>query len=193
MKNHEEKLLREKLSDSLRKKRYEHSLGVCEESVRMAKEFGADRDKAFVAGLLHDCAKCLRKAETDELIKKYDIELDSMTKQCEPVMHAPLGAVVAEHEYGIKDAEILDAIRYHTVARKGMSLLEKIVYVADMTEPHRDYPGVDELRKASKKDIDEAYAIAVKCSLIHNINKGSVIHPNTLEAWNDICEGGKGK
>lgn len=193
MKKQEEKLLKEKLSDALKKKRYEHSLGVCEESVRMAKQFGADKEKAFVAGLLHDCAKCLTKEEENEIIDRYEIKLDKMTEKCEPVMHAPLGAVVAENEYGIEDEEILNAIRYHTVAREGMSLLEKIVYVADMTEPLRDYPGVDELRKASKKSIDEAYAMAVKYSLLHNINKGSVIHPNTLEAWNEICEGGKGK
>lgn len=185
--------MKEKLSDALRKKRYEHSLGVCEEAVRMAKLFGADKDKAYIAGLLHDCAKCLTKEETEKIIDKYNIHLDIMTEKCEPVMHAPLGAVVAEHEYVITDVEILDAIRYHTVAREHMTLLDKIVYVADMTEPLRNYPGVDELRKASKRNIDEAYRMAVKFSLLHNIEKGSVIHPNTLEAWNEICEGSKGK
>lgn len=192
MKKQDEKLLKEKLCDALKKKRYEHSLGVCEECVRMAKQFGADKEKAFVAGLLHDCAKCLTKEEEKKIIDKYKINIDRMTEKCEPVMHAPLGAALAEHEYGIDDKEVLDAIRYHTVARENMTLLEKIVYVADMTEPQRDYPGVDELRRVSEKSIDKAYAMAVRCSLLHNINKGSVIHPNTLEAWNEICGGSKG-
>lgn len=177
-----------KLSAALKKKRFEHSLGVCDEAVKMAKRFGADEEKAYIAGLLHDCAKCLTRDEEKSVCEKYNVVTDEMTNLCHPVMHAPLGAVVAEHEYGITDDEILNAIRYHTVARAGMTLLEKIIYVADMTEPGRDYPGVDNLRRLSEKDIDAAYCEALKQSLLHNIEKGALIHPNSLEAWNDICK-----
>lgn len=176
-----------KLSQALDENRFKHSLGVCEESVRMAQLFGADTDKAYAAGLLHDCAKCLQRSEQIRLCEEYIT--DEMTKKCPPVIHAPLGAVIAQTEYGITDMDILNAIRYHTVARSGMSLLEKIVYVADMTEPNRDFFGVEVLRELSKKNIDEAFREAVKQSLIHNLRCGNFIHPNTLEAWNDIIQG----
>ncbi len=177
-----------KLAQALPQKRYLHSLGVCDESVRMAKLFGADESKAYLAGLLHDCAKAMTDDEQLKFCEKHKIELDEITKQCPPVIHAPLGAVMAQTQYGITDTEILNAIRYHTVARRGMSLLEKIVYVADMTEPSRDFSGVEVLRELSQTDIDEAFREAVKQSLIHNLRCGNYIHPNTLESWNDIVK-----
>lgn len=175
------------LQKSLKKKRFEHSLGVCDEAVKMAKLFGADPKKAYVAGLLHDCAKCLTHEEETEIMGKYSFEPDEMTMECHPVLHAPLGAIVAEHVYGIKDEEILDAIRYHTVARRNMTMLDKIVYIADVTEPNRDYDGVEVLRKLAKKNLDAAYKEAVYQALNHNLKKQTLIHPNTLEAWNEIC------
>lgn len=180
------KEMQSKLKAALKKKRYEHSLGVCAEAVRMAELFGADADKAYIAGLLHDCAKCLSEEQENEACQKYGYVPDIMTKVCHPVLHAPLGAVVAENEYGVTDREILDAIRYHTAARAGMTLLDKIVYVADMTEPGRDYDGAEHLRSLACKDIDEAYSEALRQSLMHNIKKGSIIHPNSLDAWNNI-------
>lgn len=180
------KEMQSKLRSALKKRRYEHSMGVCTESVRMAELFGADKDKAYIAGLLHDCAKCLSPEQEKEACKKYGYVPDLMTRVCHPVLHAPLGAVVAEHEYGVTDKEILDAIRYHTVARAGMTLLDKIVYVADMTEPGREYEGADRLRSLAHKDINEAFRAALSQSLMHNIKKGSIIHPSSLDAWNSI-------
>lgn len=180
--------MRDKLKKALNKKRYEHSLGVCEEAVKMAKRFGADAEKAYYAGLLHDCAKCLEPDEERMLCKKYSVELDEMTKLCHPVAHAPLGAVVAKYEYGIDDCEILNAIRYHTVAWANMTLLDKIIYTADMIEPNRDFDGVDKLRKLAEEDINDVYFECVRQSLMHNIERKTIIHPNTLEAWNAICK-----
>ena len=182
------KQMQDKLKRSLKKKRFEHSQGVCAEAVRMAELFCADTKKAYIAGLLHDCAKCLTRDEEKDICKKYNFEPDEMTKICHPVLHAPLGAIVARYEYGVEDPEILDAIRYHTVARANMTLLDKIIYVADMTEPHRDYEGVETLRRLSKKSIDTAFYEAVRQSLFHNVSKGAIIHPGTLEAWNAICK-----
>ncbi|MGN0182769.1 MAG: bis(5'-nucleosyl)-tetraphosphatase (symmetrical) YqeK [Candidatus Ornithomonoglobus sp.] len=181
------KEMQSKLQKALKKKRFEHSIGVRDEAVRMAEQFGADPEKAYVAGLLHDCAKCLKPEEEEELIARYGYELDEMTRLCHPVLHAPLGALAAKYEYGVEDEEILDAIRYHTVARADMTLLDKIVYVSDVTEPNRDYDGVDVLRRLAAKSIDEAYKEAVRQALLHNIKKETLIHPNTLEAWNEIC------
>lgn len=179
--------LREKLASTVKKRLFEHCSGVCSEAVRMAELFGADKDKAYVAGLLHDCAKWMDKSKQIELCGEYGIELDEVTLKCPAVIHAPLGAEVARREYGITDEETLDAIRTHTVAGKGLSLLAKIVYVADMTEPLRDFDGVEKLRKLSKKNIDDVYRETLRQTLIFNIEKGSVVHPNTLDAWNELC------
>lgn len=182
----DEKEMRKKLASALKKKRYKHSIGVSREAVRMAKLFGADEKKAYIAGLLHDCAKGFDRDEQLDICKKYNVRTDEMTDLCPPVLHAPAGAALAEHEYGIADPEILDAIRYHTVARRDMTLLDKIVYVADMTEPGRDYSGVEELRRLSAEDIDKAFFEAVRQSLMFNFEKKTIIHPNTLDAWNGI-------
>ena len=182
----DKKQMRERLKSVLKHSRYEHSLGVCSEAVRMAERFGADTDKAYIAGLLHDCAKCLSHNEEAELCKKYPDVADEMTLQCHPVLHAPLGAAIASNEYGITDPEILSAIRHHTTACSDMKLLDKIIYVADMIEPHRDYDGVDKLRRLADHDIDEAYSEAVRQTLLHNIIKGALIHPDTFDAWNSI-------
>ncbi len=181
------KEMQSRLQMALKKKRLEHSLGVSREAVKMAEKFGADPEKAYIAGLLHDCAKCLKPEEEEELITRYGYEPDEMTRLCHPVLHAPLGALTAKYEYGVDDEEILDAIRYHTVARAHMTLLDKIIYVADVTEPNRDYDGVETLRKLAAKNIDDAYKEAVRQALTHNIKKETLIHPNTLEAWNEIC------
>lgn len=179
--------LERKLKGVLDEKRYKHSIGVKNEAEKMAVIFGVDREKAIIAGLLHDCAKRMSFEESLEYCNKHNVELDDWTMRCPPVLHAPVGAVVAEYEYGISDSEILDAIRFHTVARQDMTLLDKIIYVADMTEPNRDFNGVSELRELSRKDIDSAYREAIFQSFKFNLEKGSIIHPNTVYAWNEIC------
>lgn len=180
--------IEQRIKRALDKKRYEHSLGVANEAREMALRLGADEDKAYLAGLLHDCAKCMSMEEYKALSLKYNVELDDITLNCPPVIHAPIGAAVAEYEYNITDSEILDAIRYHTVARENMTLLDKIIYLADMTEPGRDFDGVDEIRALAALDILNAYKRAVARSLIYNISKGKTVHPNTLYAWNELCK-----
>ncbi|MBQ3124388.1 MAG: bis(5'-nucleosyl)-tetraphosphatase (symmetrical) YqeK [Clostridia bacterium] len=181
------KEIESKLKNELDEKRYKHSISVADEAVRLAGLYGGDKEKAYLAGLIHDCAKCLPYDKAIELAKKYGCVLDDETLACPGVVHAPIGAVVAEHEYGISDTEILDAIRYHTVARKGMTLLDKIIYLADMTEPYRDFNGVENLRKLCNEDIDLAFCEALRRSLQFNIEKGNIMHPNTLYAWNEMC------
>lgn len=177
--------MEKKLAGTLERTRFEHSLGVCAEAERMAELFGADKNKARIAGLLHDCAKGLSAEQESDMCLKYGYEPDRMTLMCHPVLHAPLGAIAARAEYGVSDEEILDAIRYHTVARARMTLLDKIIYVADMTEPGRCFEGVTLLRRLAREDIDDAFFEALKQSLTHNIKKENIIHPNTLDAWND--------
>ena len=178
----------EKLKKSLSEKRFIHSLGVRDEAVKMAKKFGADEEKAYIAGLCHDCAKGLKINEQIELCKKYGIDLDENLMSCTPVIHAPLGAEAAKREYGISDTEILDAIRKHTTGSKYMTLLDKIIYVADMTEPNRDFDGVEILRRYAEENIDKAYLECLKQSVMFNVKANKFIHPDTLAAYNEMTK-----
>lgn len=168
------------------RKRLIHSFGVRDVAAKLAKQHGFDMEKAVVAGLLHDCAKGFSEEEQLRLCEEYGIKLDEVTLACPAVIHAPLGAEVARREFGICDEEVLDAIRYHTVARAGMTPLEKIVYLADMIEPLRIFDGVNELRRAAYSDLDRAFLDALNKSISFNLEKNSVIHPDTLNARNDM-------
>lgn len=181
-----EKEMKERLKAALKPKRYQHCMGVCSEAVRMAKLFGADREKARIAALLHDCAKCIEHKEQLKLCEKYGIELDEITLKCPAVIHAPLGAAIAKAEYEIEDEEILRAVALHTTGGADMTTLDKIIYIADMIEPSRDYKGVDELRSLTRKDLDDAMFEALQSTLKFNLKKGAVIHPDTISAWNSL-------
>lgn len=140
---------------------------------------------------MHDCAKGYDTDEQIELCQKYGVVLDDITLACKPVIHAPLGAKIAKTEYGVNDKDVLDAIMCHTVAKENMSLLDKIIYIADMIEPMRDFDGVEELRKAAYENIDRAFILGLKQSIVFNAQKNKIIHPNTLSAWNYMLMNGK--
>lgn len=178
--------MKERLKKALKESRYLHSIGVCETAVEMAKLYGVDEEKAYIAGLLHDCAKCFSNEEQLRLCDEYGIELDEITLACPAIIHAPLGAAIAESEYGIKDEEILRAIRLHTTGGERMTKLDKIIYIADMIEPHRDYEGVDRLRKLAYGNLDKAMLASLQSTLKFNVQKGATIHPDTLSAWNSL-------
>ncbi len=184
--------IKETLKSLLSPKRYQHTLGVCETALELATIYGVDTKKAYLAALLHDCAKYMSIEEQLKKCGQLGVVLDSESLLCAPVIHAPLGAQIAKDEYGIDDEEVLNAIKYHTVARVGMSKLEKIIYIADMTEESRDYHEVDMLRKISKTDLDKAMAKCIGECIIFNIKKGKTIHPNSIKCYNElICKEAK--
>ncbi|WP_040228880.1 bis(5'-nucleosyl)-tetraphosphatase (symmetrical) YqeK [Bhargavaea cecembensis] len=164
--------------------RFEHVLRVADEAVRLAERFGIDREQAKTAALLHDVAKAMPKDELRRLVSS-EGDPQGVLDFHHELWHAPAGALIAEQEFGIRDKAILDAIRFHTTGRKGMSGLEQVVYVADMIEPGRDFPGVGELREAARESLKES---VLACSA-HNIRylagKRAQIHPDTLECFND--------
>lgn len=178
----------DRLKKTLPEKRYIHSLGVAEEAKRLAALYGADAEKAYTAGLLHDCAKGYTIERQIELCGELDVNLDAETLQCPAVIHGFLGRAIAKTEYGISDKEILDAIEYHTVGRAGMSVLEKIIYIADMTEVNRDFPGVDELRKTVGENLDEAIIKSIDQQLRLQSERRGTIHPNIIYLWNDLIK-----
>ena len=166
------KKLRKKVKDVMTKARYEHTLGVEFTASCLAMRYEVDIDKAELAGLLHDCAKCIDDEEARDDCKKYNIMLTEVEKRNPFLVHSKLGAVYAEKIYGIEDEEIISAIRFHTTGKPDMTLLEKIIYIADYIEPGRDKaPNLQAIRKMAFIDIDEAMYMILKDTLDY-LDKG---------------------
>ena len=160
------KKLRKKMKDVMTKSRYEHTLGVEFTAAAMAMRYGVDIDKAELAGLLHDCAKCIDDEEKLDECKKYGVELTDVEKRNPFLIHSKLGAVHAKELYGVKDEEILSAIRFHTTGKPDMTTLEKIIFIADYIEPGRDKAAnLQEIRRMSFVDIDEAMYMILRDTL----------------------------
>lgn len=185
---------REELSELLRgllkPSRYEHSLNVASSAVLLAKRYGEDEEKAYLAGLLHDICKNLSYEEQyaymlrePSLSKELPKELFENRK----LWHAPAGAVYIREELKIVDEDIIAAVKYHTTARAGMSLLEKIIYTADFISADRTYEGVDAIRAKAFSDIDEAVLEGTAFSLGKLIGQRKTINRDTLEAYNEGC------
>ncbi|MBR9944939.1 bis(5'-nucleosyl)-tetraphosphatase (symmetrical) YqeK [Clostridiaceae bacterium Marseille-Q4145] len=149
--------LKKDLKKNMDESRYEHTLGVMYTSAALAMRYECDLDKALLAGLMHDCAKCMPNAKKLKTAEKYGLEITDLEKKNPFMLHAKVGAVLAEKKYDITDEEVLGAIRWHTTGRPDMTLLEKIVYVADYIEPKRDKaPNLGEIRKLAFIDLDRA-------------------------------------
>ena len=180
-----------KLKATQHERRFNHTLGVVSEAERLAPKFGVDVRKAKLTALLHDCAKNLDESTGENffvLCQKYGVKLDECAKNESALVHAFLGAAVAYKEYGIEDNEILEAIYYHTTARANMTPLEKLIYIADMTEPGRTIEQAKEIRRLVEENIDEALIYAIGCSIKHVIKKGTLIHPDSVHALNYLIE-----
>lgn len=154
---------KEKLCGMLNEKRYIHSINVAKEAYKLAKQYNADEEKAYYAGLLHDCAKDIPLEKQFELIDKYN-EYEIMEDELEfsKVIHALCGPIVAKKEFNVEDKEILDAIRYHTLGSINMTMLDKIIYIADLISEDRLYTGVEKLRELSYENIDKAIIMSIE-------------------------------
>lgn len=169
----------------LKPKRFVHSLAVAEEAVRLARRYGADPVKAKTAGLLHDIMKNTDPADQLQILSEFGILMTDVERSAEKLYHAMSGAAFAEHILGVKDREILDAVRYHTTARGGMSLLEKVLYLADFTSADRRYDDVDVMRRLVDEDMGEAMAYALSYTIRELLEKESAVHPDTIAAYNE--------
>lgn len=170
-----------KLKKELDSQRYEHTLGVERMARNMARIFGEDEERAALAGLLHDCAKCLPLSQMQKAAK--NVSIDPVMNESKALMHAVAGMCLAESVYGVTDEQVLGAIRWHTTGRANMTALEKIIYLADMIEPNRKpYPGLEELREKCMFDLDSAMHLALRMSLEHVQQQGKTLHPDTLAA-----------
>lgn len=184
-------IIQEKLKNTLSEKRYKHSLGVADEAVKLAKLYGADVEKAYVAGLVHDCAKEIKTEAAVKMLKEdYNIIPEESFLYVPRLLHGLLGSCIARSEFGINDEEIIDAVRYHTTGKADMSLLTGIVYIADYIEPGRSYNDVDVLRKITYKNLEEGILYSSDYTICDLVKKGIVIHPDTMYCRNYLIKKG---
>lgn len=172
------------LQGNINEKRFQHTLGVEKMAVKLAKMYGADVRKAQTAALFHDMAKRLDNKLA--LAKELGIE-PSPTERTNPkLLHGPIAAKLMERDFHIVDTDVLNAVRYHTTGRRGMSKLEKIIYQADFIEETRDFDGVDELRKRTFEDLDAGLLEGLIHTLKYLLDKRVTIEWNSIEAYNHM-------
>ena len=175
-------LVRSRLSD----KRYEHTLNVRKMAVKLAKRHDADEDRAALAALLHDAAKEISKDEMRAIMKAHPEYAEGGEERPTPVWHGICAAILARTEWGVKDEAVLSAIACHTAGKPGMSKLDKILYLADMSSAERDWPGVNKLRKLERKDLDAAMLMALKQTNDFVLSQGKPLDPMSKAAYDDI-------
>ena len=174
--------LREAAYAFLKKKRVSHVQGCEKEAVALAEKYGADPEKAAVAAILHDITKALDLRNQLILCDRYGIICDDIEKNSVSLLHSKTGAARARDLFDIEQS-VYDAIWWHTTAKPEMSLLEKVIYMADYIEPTRDFEGIDKLRKAAARDLDSAMALGLKMSIIDIRSRGLPLHHNTADAY----------
>ena len=187
-----EERLKEALRARLDERRLSHTFHVADTAVTLAMTFGADPKKAYIAGLFHDYCKALSGEEMLKFAAEHDIPVDETEKKAPYLLHGRLAAWVAKEEYGIEDEDLLNAIIYHTTGRPAMSLLEKIIYLADFIEPGRpQYRCMPKIRKLAETDIDQAVCETLRHTLLFLEERSRTIHPLSRNAcwyFEDLCK-----
>lgn len=165
----------------MRAKRIPHVMGVEEEAVKLAQRWGADPELARRAGILHDCTKYYELPEQLEICAKYGVELDELEQKAVKLLHSKTGACIARGVFGQPQA-VYDAIFWHTTGKADMTLLDKILYMADYIEPNRDFEGVERLRRLAYTDLDQAMLLGVESTIREMEERGVPVHINTIQA-----------
>ena len=176
--------MQKKLAKYLDENRYEHTLGVMFTCASLAMVHGYDLKNAQVAGLLHDCAKCIPTGKKLKICKKNDIPLTRWEEENEALLHAKVGVYIAKKKYGIDDPAILNAIRYHTTGKEDMTVLEKIVYIADYIEPGRyKAKNLPEVRHLAFLDLDETMYRILHDTILYLNGSTNTMDPSTIQAF----------
>lgn len=166
-------------------KRFLHTLGVMKAARQLAAQYGADEDKAELAAMIHDVAKCWPIKDQAAYIVEHKLDSTLLNYEKE-LWHAEIGAHYAKAQYGVSDDEICQAIRYHTSGRVGMSLLEKVVWVADYIEPTRTFEGVIKARQLAELSLEKTMLYGLDSTITFLIEKNKIVYPMTMYARNDI-------
>lgn len=173
------------VSGQMPEKRWKHTLGVMEKAVQLADKYGADPVKADLAAILHDVAKYWPVSEMEAVIRENGLN-EELLLHDKQLWHSEVGAFVAQRDYDVDDPEIINAIRWHTSGRVGMSLLDKVVCLADYIEPGRDFPGVDHIREQAERSLEEGLIAGFDSTISLLISQRRVIYPLTMLSRNDL-------
>ncbi len=176
------------LKAKLTPNRYTHVLSVRELALDLAQKYGADLRKVNLAALLHDCAKWMRTSELYETAVNHGIQLDEIEHHNPSLVHAPVGAMLAVSHFDIDTPEILDAIRIHTTGSGKMTIIDKILYIADFAEPKRNYVEAHSVRALAYQDLNRAVFEVSRYKIEHLLAKGVLIHPHTIDAYNSVLQ-----
>lgn len=171
---------------NLSDKRFKHSLNTANTALELAKAFGEDSQRAYISGLVHDCTRELSLEKQQSMLKDLGTEVDLLTYSTAELLHAYSAEYLIRQRFMIYDETIINAVRYHTTGKEAMKPLEKIIFLSDVTEPARSFPGIDNIRQLSKHDLDNALLEAFDSSIRFLIGKKAMIHPNTVYARNFI-------
>ena len=174
------------LQSRLKERRFQHSLNVADAAVELARRFGANEDKAYLAGLLHDITKNESDENQLQMMQSGGIILTTTQQNNPKLWHAMSGMVYLRDTLGIEDAEILGAVRWHTTGKAGMTLLEKVVFIADYISAERDYPDADVMRHLAQKSLDAAALYALKYSLRTLSEKEKPICEDSVAYYNEL-------
>lgn len=172
------------VKDNLKDTRFIHTLGVVSVSKKLAKLNGVSEEKAELAALCHDIAKNLKVEKLKEMMYENNVELTDDEKKTPELWHSIVGPIVAKKYLEITDEQVLNAMRWHTTGKENMTKLEKIIYIADMIEPSREYDGVDNLREETLKDLDKGVLLGLTSTIEFLLSKGKTIDLNTVKARN---------
>ena len=178
------------LKESIPGKRYKHSVNVYETALKLAEAHGLPKEKIAVSALLHDCGREVPSKDSVAKCQELGLPIDEVELHQPILLHAKLGVYNAMHKYGVADQEILDGIMYHTTDIDGMSKLAKVVYLADMIEPGRDFPGVEELRKAVYEDLDHGLLLGLSMTIQEMEEMGNPVHHQTRDARDYLLKRG---
>lgn len=173
------------IKNRMGERRYIHSLNVAKAAVALAEHYGADVNKAEISGILHDCCKEIPKDEMLQIIKRGGIILDATEKNSSKLWHAIAGSVYVRDELNIKDEDIINAIKYHTTGRVGMSLLEKIIFIADFIGEEREYDGVEIMREKAFTCLEDAMLFGLQFTITDLARRKLQIHSNAFFCYND--------
>lgn len=174
------------LKEKLKESRYNHTLGVIETAKALANINGVDIKKAEIAALAHDVAKNMTIDQMGQIIEENNIELPYETLKTPELWHSIIAPIIGEEVFQIEDRDILNAMRWHTTGKADMTILEKIIYMADMIEPGRSFEGVEQLRKATFEELDKGLIMALNHTVNYLLDNGFCIDINTIEARNFI-------
>jgi len=182
------KELEAQLARMLNPIRYRHSLGVARTAADLAGRHGCSPERAYLAGLLHDIAREMPPEELLYWAEQAGIPVHPVERRVPELLHAPVGAFLASTRWSVSDPAVLQAIARHTTGYPGMSLLDQVVFVADLVEPSRNYPGVNTLRRAVETDFTTAMIMALDQTIRYVLSTGGPLHPVTVEARNSLID-----